>query len=203
MWNQKSAELKRDIDAGVFEEKGKIKANKIPLTKQPMTFQRAEDVRSCSLVVLRSFVRQSATATSTLQSADAPAAAPAPLAPAAPAPASSAAQSSTPAAKAAPSDGRHICTLCRRLFTSAEMLAKHEQLSDRHRENLEIARAKQELFHKEFEKAQAERRAQEQLERVQRQQQTHLAPASAPIADDNVGSRMLKKLGYVSRVVST
>ena len=69
---------------------------------------------------------------------------------------------STPASTptTAPADTKHICVLCKRQFNSAEMLAKHEQLSDLHKRNLEAAKLKQGQFKAELQ----ERKAQEQLE---------------------------------------
>lgn len=63
--------------------------------------------------------------------------------------------------------------LCKRQFNTAEMLQKHEQLSDLHKRNVEVARIREEEFRREKEKDDAERRIQDQMD-------VRCAPVPAP-----------------------
>lgn len=103
--------------------------------------------------------------------------------------------------------GRKACLLCKRKFGSVEVLRKHEAMSDLHKKNLEVERYKEEAK-KQREESESKMRT-VRLEKKKRtfedmvktslereKEKAETASVDKPIESSNLGSRMLKSMGW-------
>jgi len=92
-----------------------------------------------------------------------------------------------------------VCLLCSRQFGSAETLKKHQQISELHKTNLEIARRQQQQRLKD----EAQRKAEEAYEKAKQREAkrkvkstTMPTPEPQALDENNVGSKLLQKMGW-------
>lgn len=101
------------------------------------------------------------------------------------------------------------CLLCKRQFPSREVLEKHQRLSNLHRQNLEELKGKKSNTSQKKEPIYRDRAAERRLKfgeddppPVSRGKPAHIPeplpppPVSGEIGEDNVGNRLLQKMGW-------
>ncbi|TYZ69398.1 hypothetical protein PybrP1_007735, partial [[Pythium] brassicae (nom. inval.)] len=102
-----------------------------------------------------------------------------------------------------------ICLLCRRKFTSMELLRKHETLSALHQANLAKAKAHKDALAAQYRELEQERKERAEEEEQDRKRQRVAAASAAPAApsaasaappslETGIGGKMLKMMGWKS-----